>query len=412
MASVSSTTNALSRESRPVAPVVSVVMPTYNGERFLRPAIDSILNQTFREFEVIVIDDGSTDSTPRILADYKSRDARVIVLSNECNLGIAGATNRGLAVARGNYLALQDHDDISLPHRLQTQVDFLNAQPDIAVVGSAATLINDDGVPYAEFPLPCEEIDIKWRLLFHGDPLHYTSVMVRCSAMQEIGGYGEDASFRFSEAYDPFSRIAMRHRVVNLPQTLVLWRRHPDATSLQHSHQQWHTSETIAFRNLCLLDDLRVRAAPDFPSRDRSMSDLRYRHCLGFKAFMSTPAGQFPDLPPQQVVSGLRFFCDIQQTFYKLHRFPRTVVARHGRPLNWTWGKHAVALAIRAPWDWRSRLRIFLLGVRCLWHAACAMLIERMAKLINRPGPLPNLTLPTIEPIAANSEQTAWTKSQ
>jgi len=405
MASASPTSSNLNRESHPITPVVSVVMPTYNGEKFLRPAIESILNQTFRDFELIVIDDGSFDSTPRILAEFKDKDARLIVLTDERNLGIAGATNRGLAAACGKYFALQDHDDISLPHRLQIQVDFLNAHPDIAVIGSAATLINDDGVPYAEFPLPCEEIDIKWRLLFHGDPLHYTSLMLRCSAIHETGGYGEDAAFRFAEAYDPFSRIAMRHRMVNLPETLVLWRRHPEATSLQHAQQQWRSGETIAFRNLCLLDDLQTGAPSDSPSRDGSLSGARYRHYLGFKAFLSTPAGKFPDLPPEQVMSGLKFFCDIQETFYKLHRFPRSVVARHRRSLNWIWGKHAVALAIRAPWNWRSRVRIFLLGIRCLWHAAWATLIMSVARLVNRAGPQPSLTVPTIKPIAAGSEQ-------
>lgn len=284
-------------------------------------------------------------------------------------------------------------------------MDFLNAEPDIAVVGSAATLINDDGVPYAEFPLPCEEIDIKWRLLFHGDPFHYTSIMLRCGAIQEIGGYGEDALFRFSEAYDPFSRIAMRHRMVNLPETLVLWRRHPEATSLQHAQQQWRTGETIAFRNLCLLDDVQTGATSDASTSTGSACDARYRHYLGFKAFISTPAGKFPALPPEQVVSGLKFFCDTQETFYKLHRFPRPAVARHRRTLNWIWGKHAVALAIRAPWDWRPRLRIFLLGIRCLWHSAWAALVNSMAKLVNRTSPQPSLTVPTIKPIPADSEQ-------
>jgi glycosyltransferase involved in cell wall biosynthesis len=403
MASASSTTRDLNREAQTSVPVVSVVMPTYNGERFLRPAVESILNQTFRDFELIVIDDCSTDGTPRILAEFKDKDARLILLTNERNLGIAGATNRGLAVARAKYVALQDHDDISLPRRLQTQVDFLNAHPDIAVVGSAATLINDDGVPYGEFPLPCEEIDIKWRFLSYGDPLHYTSLMLRHPAMQDIGGYGEDPAFRFSEAYDPFSRIAMHHRMVNLPETLVLWRRHPDATSLRHGQQQWLTGETIAFRNLCLLDDLRTGAAPDSSSINGSPGGPRYRHYTGFKAFTSTSAGRFPALPPEQVVSGLKFFCGIQETFYKLHGFPYLVVARHRRALNWIWGKHAVALALRAPWDWRSRTRILLLGVLCLWRMAWATMTHSVAKIVNR-ADQPSLTIPTIKPIAGNAE--------
>src|ERR1035438_1677250 len=100
------------RQCRITAPRVSVVMGAYNGERFLRPAIESIINQTFRDFELIVIDDCSTDSTGQILREFK--DERMRVVRNERNLGIAETLNRGIAIARGEYIALQDHDDVSL----------------------------------------------------------------------------------------------------------------------------------------------------------------------------------------------------------------------------------------------------------------------------------------------------------
>jgi glycosyltransferase involved in cell wall biosynthesis len=387
--------------SQRVTPVVSVIMPTWNGERFLRPAIDSLLNQTFTDFELIVIDDGSTDRTPHILADYK--DARLIVLTNEHNLGIAGATNRGLHAARGEYIALQDHDDISLPHRLQTQVEFLDSHSEISLVGSAATLINDDGVPYAEFPLPCEEIDIKWRLLFFGDAFHYSSIMVRHGAMREIGGYGEDPAFRYSEAYDPFSRLAMCYRMANLPDKLLLWRRHPDATSLQNTPAQTRSGEIISLRNISTLSDHTHGGARH--------DDQRYL-LLGFKAFTSTPAGQLPVLPAEQVVSGLKFCSDIQETFYRAHKFSRFDVARHRKPLNWAWGKHAVALAVRAPWGWRPRIRGFMLGLRCLRHAAWAALVTSVAKLIGHSNPCPNLTVPTIRAFTDAPEQPTWTNKQ
>lgn len=340
-------------------------MPTYNGERFLRPAIESILEQSFRDFELIVVDDGSTDSTPRILAEW--RDDRLIVLTNEQNLGIAGATNRGLAAARGEFVALQDHDDISLPHRFQTQLDFLRAHPEIALVGSAATLIDEEGVAYAEFPLPCEEIDIKWRLLFWGDAFHYTSLMVKRDAMQQIGAYSEDPAFRFSEAYDPFSRLAMRFRVTNLPERLVLWRRHSKATSLQHQIAQLHSGKIISQRNIGLL---RV------PGQPRPDDGDYLQYCLGFEAFTSTPPGKLPILPAGQILAGLEFFLDLRRTFYHVHRFPASVAARHQRPLNWIWGKHAIALAVRAPWDWRARFRSIKLGLRCLCVLPWLTLLE------------------------------------
>jgi glycosyltransferase involved in cell wall biosynthesis len=355
-------------------PVVSVVVPTYNGERFLRPAIESILHQTFRDFELIVIDDASTDSTPSILREFT--DDRIVALRNERNLGIAGATNRGLNAARGQYIALQDHDDISLPHRFQTQVDFLNAHPATAIVGSAATLIDDDGVAYASFPLPCDEIDIKWRLLFVGDAFHYTSIMARRSAIVEIGGYSDDPAFRFSEAYEPFSRIAMRHQVANLPEILVLWRRHRRATSIQHAQVQAQSGEAISFRNVCLLAHLAGGNSGD-PALEK---ERRRRDYAGFKAFTSTPADQFPSLPGIQVVSSLRFFCKLQQVFYRAHNFSTVAVARHRKLLDWRWGKHALALAARAPWDLYSRTAMLLLGTQCLGRAAWATVISSFAR--------------------------------
>lgn len=351
-------------------PLVSVVIPTYNGERFLRPAIESILNQTLTDFELIVIDDASTDSTPRILAEFK--DDRLLLFRNDCNLGIAGATNKGLAVASGLYVALQDHDDVSVPHRLQTQVSYLDGHPAIALVGSAATKIDERGAVLGTVLEPCDELDLKWELLL-GCRFRHMTLMARRKAILDIGGYRQDASFRFATDYDMLSRAAMRYGVANLTEPLVLWRRHGGATSIEHEQEQNRSAGTISFRNLCLLDDLRTGVAIDSSSLE---SDPRYRHYLGFRAFISTPAGQFPALPSEQVVSGFKFFCGIQETFYRMHGFPRSAAARHRRALDWTWGKHAVALAIRAPWDWRSRLRMLFLGLQCLLSAFFPGLLE------------------------------------
>ncbi len=378
-----------------ITPVVSVVMPIYNGERFLRRAVESILNQTFCDFELIVIDDASTDSTPRILADYK--DHRLIVMTNESNLGIAGATNRGFAAARGEYVALQDHDDISLPHRLQTQVDYLDAHPRIALVGSAATLIDEYDTPYGDFPQPCEEIDLKWELLW-SCPIHHTSVMVRRSALVDVGGYRRDDALRFAEVWDPLARIAMRYGMVNLPERLVCWRRHTHATSIQHKEQQILACKVTIFRNVRRLSDARnsIGSSDGVPGRgntkkcgdDRSdvasnaSREEQYRYWFeGSNAFRFTPAGELPTLPPEQVTAGLKFLCDIQNTFYRIHNFPYSAVARHRRPFNWIWGKHALALVVRAPWDMRSRLRILVLGVHCLQQAACAAFVTAFSRL-------------------------------
>jgi hypothetical protein len=98
----------------------------------------------------------------------------------------------------------------------------------------------------------------------------------------------------------------------------------------------------------------------------RARPEELHRAYLGFRAFTLTPAGEFPTLPPEQVISGLRFLCESREDFYGLYGFPRSAVAKHRRALNWTWGKHATALAIRAPWDLRSRAEILWLGLQCL----------------------------------------------
>jgi hypothetical protein len=378
-----------------ITPVVSVIMPTWNGERFLRPAIDSILNQTLTDFELIVIDDGSTDSTPRILTDYK--DDRLVVLTNEHNLGIAGATNRGLAAARGEYVALQDHDDISLPQRFQVQVEYLDSHPEIALVGSGATLIDQDGTPLpktasleiwptSENRLSTDDLNLKWHLLF-GCPFYHVSVMVRRGAILDVGGYRRDPSFQCAQDFEFLSRLGMRYRVANLKESLVLWRRHSGSVGRQHSERQLHASESISFRNLCAVDNARyddshaarqhrARRPQQVSPHDRGDSANRYQwfRYLGLKAFLHTPAGSLPDLPSEQVLAGAQFLYDINDTFYKVHGFTRANSGRHRAPLNWTWGKHAVGLAVRSHWDWRSRFGLLRFGFRSIGQAAWAFL--------------------------------------
>jgi glycosyltransferase involved in cell wall biosynthesis len=358
-----------------ITPVVSVVMPTYNGEKFLRLAVEGILNQTLADFELIVIDDASTDGTPRILAGFK--DDRIRRFTNDCNLGIAGATNKGLAVARGEYVALQDHDDVSLPHRLQTQVDYLDAHPKIALVGSAATRIDERDAVLDTVVEPSDELDLKWELLF-GCRFRHMTLMARREAILEIGGYHQDASFRFATDYDMLSRAAMRYGVANLTEPLVLWRRHDGATSIEHELEQNRSAESISFRNLCALSEM--AASGDGSRQKRAETKELYRAYVGLRAFLLTPPRQFPTLPPEQVISGLKYLCEIRETFYRVYSFPPSAVTKHRRVLNWTWGKHAAALAIRAPWDWRSRAQVLFAGIRCLQSALLANLWSSSAK--------------------------------
>jgi glycosyltransferase involved in cell wall biosynthesis len=122
-------------------PKVSVVMPAYNAERFVREALDSVLNQSFSDFELIIVDDCSKDGTWQILTEYAAADPRVVLVHNEQNLGEAGARNSGLQVARGEYIAAMDADDVLLPDRLMLQVNYLDAHPEVGVLAGQAIRI-------------------------------------------------------------------------------------------------------------------------------------------------------------------------------------------------------------------------------------------------------------------------------
>lgn len=378
----------MNRTPQGLVPAISAIVPTYNGEQFLRAAIESILNQTFQDFELIVVDDHSNDNTPSILAELE--DSRLNVITNERNLGIAAATNKGLALARGKYVALQDHDDISLPHRFQAEVEFLDSHPNAALVGTAASQIDENGSVSQTLTQPTDDLELKWGLLF-GCCFHHTSLMIRRSVILNEGGYRDDPSFPFAPDYDLFSRVGERYPVANLPEPLVLWRRHSDNTSLSNAQQQKRSEVVISFRNVCALMDSR----PDGPvgtrleqsgttkekrsgrreSASARTAEERYRDFLGLRAFLLTDAGKFPDLPPDQVIAGFRFLADIESTFYKKYSASRAAIAKHRRALNWKSGKHAAALGIRAPWDWRSRLRILTLGLLRLQATVWAALL-------------------------------------
>src|SRR5947208_11205951 len=147
-------------------PLVSVVMPVYNGERFVVEAVRSILAQTFRDFECIVVDDGSTDRTPELLAIEQTGDPRLVVHRQPSNMGFRMALNTGCALARGEFIARMDADDVSLPTRLERQVAFLRANPRVGAVGSAIQVIDDRGVRSRIKSYPLGSGLAAWSMLF------------------------------------------------------------------------------------------------------------------------------------------------------------------------------------------------------------------------------------------------------
>ena len=204
------------------APAVTVLMPVFNGERYLREAVTSILGQSFRDFELLIVDDGSTDASAAIIEELKRNDSRVRSRF-QSNQGHVAALNAGLESVRGNYIARMDADDVARPGRLEAQVRFLENHPDIGVVGTAATLIDGDGRESGVVRFPSSHGAVRWALCF-GSPIIHPSAMIRADVLRQAGGY--DAEMRHAEDYDLWLRISRISRLANLEEPLLLLRKH------------------------------------------------------------------------------------------------------------------------------------------------------------------------------------------
>lgn len=215
-------------------------MSVYNGAAYLREAVDSVLAQTFRDFEFIIIDDSSTDGTAEILNSYG--DPRIVLLRNEHNEGLAASLNRAIDAARGSYIARMDADDISAPDRLAVQTRFLEAHQDIVLVGSYARII-DSPVTLRQ---PTKSEDIAVHLLFHTSLIHPTAVFRRSFLEQHRLRY--DPTFRQTQDYELFTRIARLGKIANIPRVLLRYRQHDRQTSNEKVADQMESARTIMRR--------------------------------------------------------------------------------------------------------------------------------------------------------------------
>lgn len=205
------------------APIVSVVMSVYNGERFLREAVESILDQSFLEFEFIIINDGSTDFTAEMLDSYQKNDPRVHVYHQE-NRGLVESLNRGCGLAQGSYIARMDADDISVKNRLMWQVDFMEKHPEVGVLGGAAEIIDTTGNSLRTAANPIEDHEIRYALL-DDCPVWHPTVLMRKDVFVSVGGYRKVVFG--AEDYDLWLRIADHYQLANLEAVLLHYRLHP-----------------------------------------------------------------------------------------------------------------------------------------------------------------------------------------
>ncbi|MDY0016286.1 MAG: glycosyltransferase [Candidatus Delongbacteria bacterium] len=200
-------------------PAISVIMSVYNSEQYLQESVDSILDQTFNDFEFIVTDDCSTDGSFEIIKSYAKKDKRIKYFRNAENIGLTKSLNLMLDIAKGKYIARMDSDDISMPERFSKQFDFMENNPEIGVLG---TNIRFFGNYNADSDLPTSNNDLKGELIFRDIIMHPT-VMIRRSVMDENNlRYDED--FRISQDYDLWSRMISFTEFANMPEILLKYR--------------------------------------------------------------------------------------------------------------------------------------------------------------------------------------------
>jgi len=218
---------SLSNTSDQSEPLVSVLMPVFNGERYLRQAVDSILAQTFSDFEFIIIDDGSTDETASILDEYN--DLRIKLMNNSQNRGISYSLNRGISSALGEYIARMDCDDISCPDRLMVQVQFLDENIDIDVVGSWIEIIDENSQPTRKvIQYPCSALGLRWVTLF-GCYFAHPAVMARRGFFERVGNYNE--TMKSLVDYELWTRSNLDSRFSNIRGVLLKYRVHESSLS-------------------------------------------------------------------------------------------------------------------------------------------------------------------------------------
>jgi glycosyltransferase involved in cell wall biosynthesis len=270
-------------------PLVTVALAVADGERYVRAAVLSVLRQSLGDLELIVVDDGSTDATADILAGFD--DERVRVIRHDERRGLAASLNRALEEARGRYVARLDADDVALPRRLERQVKRIQSEPRVAVVGTAALELDEQGRLGALHRMPPGATAVRWAALF-GSPFLHPSVLVDREAL-ERHGLGYDPEFLESEDYDLWARLLAVEDGDNLDEPLLLYRTHAAQASRRRGDLQQSLQRRVALREI-------ARVAPQLDERG---AELAWR------------VGTGRGVPPDEVADGTHAFVGLLDTF-------------------------------------------------------------------------------------------------
>jgi glycosyltransferase involved in cell wall biosynthesis len=277
------------------APKVTVLMPVYRNEQYLKKAIESILNQTFKDFEFLIICDDPSDNIRTILDHFQSHDERIKAFYFQERQGLVSALNKGCGLAKGKYIARMDADDISLPKRFSRQVAFLDEHPDVGVVGSWARLCSnnkDAGIR----KVPGEHNFIKWCLCFYC-PMIHPSVMLRKETLIRSGGYSDEMIH--AEDYDLWRRLCIVANIANIQEVLIHLRLHEASVSSSYRAEQRKNS--IRISQLMISDVLGKKIPIDLIKTLWNTGYISYDDALlSARLILSIYQDILPDIPKEE----------------------------------------------------------------------------------------------------------------
>lgn len=210
-------------------------MPVYNGEKYLKESISSILDQTFKDMEFIIVDDCSIDNSWKIIKEYARNDPRIVPLRNSENLRTTKTLNCGLGIAKGKYMARMDADDWSYPYRLQKQFDFMEKYPDVGVSGGTIEICDEKLkiLNLRRYPLTDEDIR---KIIFRYSPFAHPATIWRMKIVKELGGYNENIPL--TQDYELYFRVGQKSKFANLTDVILKLRTHDDSSSLARGKSQ------------------------------------------------------------------------------------------------------------------------------------------------------------------------------
>lgn len=259
-------------------------MTVYNGQLFLSQAIESLLNQSLSNFELIIINDNSSDYSQRIIERFCDQDSRVRILNNSENLGPFVSANLGLITAKGIYIARMDADDISLPARFEKQFDFLERHKEVGLLGSNGIYIDENNKVLGPFQHFENDLEIRWGSLFNSQFIH-SSIMFRRKLLPLAGIYRED--YKYAQDYEFTNRLLQHTWGANLNEKLVLWRKTGGNISTQKKEAQLKFGTQIAIDNINQLFQY------DFVTDHEEMLVLRGLYRGSYRAVKNTHVSRF-----------------------------------------------------------------------------------------------------------------------